>query len=189
MRCHTTIRPVLALAALLAFAAPSSAEEVERPGGAEGVLIRVEATVTGVDMDTREVTLKDADGNETVLQVGPQARNLPQVEVGDTVIAEYYSGLVFQVEPAGTGKPMRVERTRAERAPAGRKPAGEVTTWVEIIARVEGIDRDERTVTLRGPRRVVTLKVADDVDLSKVAVDDMVEAHFLERAAISVERK
>ena len=164
-------------------------EATEKPTGAEGMIAKIEAVVTAIDMEKREVTVKNAEGRVMVLHVGEEARNLARVEVGDTVIAEYFEGLVFQVEPAGTGKPLRVEKTLSDRAPKGQKPAGSVTTYVELVARVEGIDRAKRLVTLRGPRAVVTLNVKDDLDLSTVEVNDMVKVNFVEGYAIKVEEQ
>lgn len=176
----------LALAAAVC-ATPALAEE--KPSGAEGATIEVEGTVTAVDLDAREVTIKRTDGEEVVLEVGPEARNLDQVEVGDTVSASYFQGLLFYVEPAGGGKPMRVVTTEAQRAPKGAKPSGAVTQWVELVARVEGIDAKARTVTLRGPHALVTLQVADDIDLSTVKLNDLVRAEFVEHFAVDVTEK
>lgn len=192
MHVHCRLHPVRALAFAALVAAPvlSLAEEAaDKPAGVEGVLVTVEATVTAVDQTRRRVTLKDADGNEVELEVGEEVRNLPQVEVGDRVSAQYFRGLVFNVEPAGSGKPLRVEHTRAERADPGEKPGASATKTVEIIARVEAVEPGERLVTLRGPRAVVTLQVDEDVDLSTVKVGDMVKAEFVESVAIGVTKQ
>ena len=55
-----------------------------------------------------------------------------------------------------------------------------------MIAVVEKIDADTGMVTLKGPQRTVTLKVADDVDLTTVKVGDEVHARFVESFAVSV---
>lgn len=167
----------------------SAEEAATKPTGAEGTLVKVEAKVTAIDLHKREVTVKDSQGNETLLRVGEEARNLPQLEIGDTVVAEYFHGMIFHVEPAGTGKPLRVEKTLLDRTPSGQKPGASTTTYVEIVARVEGLDIATRMVTLRGPKAVVTLKVEDDVDLSTVKLGDMVTAHFVESYAIAVEER
>jgi hypothetical protein len=189
MNRPSTTMTALSLFLASALAGPALSAEDARPAGVEAEAIKIEATVTAVNLKAREVTVKDAEGNEVVLRVGEEARNLPQVEVGDQVTAEYFQGMAFHVEPAGTGKPLRVEKTVSDRAPSGHKPSGEVTTYVEIIARVEALDPAKRTVTLRGPNAVVTLRVQDDIDLSNVKVDDMVKANFVESYAISVEAK
>jgi hypothetical protein len=179
--------PALACAALIAAAASGLAEEAPaKPAGIEGVEVTVQATVTAVDQENRRVTIEDAEGNEVVLELGEEVRNLPQVEVGDRVVAEYFRGMVFQVEPAGSGKPMRAEQTRVERARPGQKPGAHSVKLVEIVARVEAVDQGERMVTLRGPKAALTLPVADDVDLTAVQTGDMVKVEFVESVTIGV---
>ena len=75
---------VFVCAALLAFATPfvlaqdkSSAKAQPVAAGEE--TIKVSARVTSIDQAKRVVTLKEANGNETVLKVGEEARNLGQV--------------------------------------------------------------------------------------------------------------
>ncbi len=181
-----------AIAILLAaiLAGTVGAEETQmKSAGAEALLIQVEAKVVAIDLKKREVLLADEEGNQILLHVGEEARNLPQLAVGDRVVAEYFQGLLFAVEPAGTGKPMRVEKTLSDRTPEGQKPGGSVTTYVELIARVEGIDRKRRMVTLRGPKKTITIKAEEDVDLSTVHVGDLVKADFVEEYTIRIEER
>lgn len=99
---------------------------------------------------------------------------------------EYFEGLIFNVEPAGSGKPMRVEKTQSQRSAEGAKPAGFINKYIELVARVEAVDAGARTVTLQGPNQTVTLSVKDDVDLNTVKKGDMVKADFVESFAVNV---
>ena len=184
MLSNNILKSALAMTFAAAFAVAVQAEE--KPSGAEGVLLSVEGTVTAIDLDTREVTVKNAEGEESVIQAGPDARNLDQVEVGDTVSIEYFEGLIFNVEPAGSGKPMRVEKTQTRRAAEGAKPSGFINKYIELVARVVAIDTKARTVTLQGPNQTVTLSVKEDVDLGTVKKGDMVKADFIESFAAEV---
>lgn len=184
------IAPALACAALATVPALTAAEQAaSKPSGVEGTLVTIDATVVAVDQATRRVTLKDQEGNEVEIEVGPEVRNLPQVEPGDHVSAELFRGMAFQVEPAGSGKPMRVEHVRGERAALGMKPGADVVREIELTARVEAVKPAERLVTLRGPTATVTVEVAEDVDLQSVKVGDMVKARFVETMAVSVTEK
>ncbi len=58
---------------------------------------------------------------------------------------------------------------------------------VTIIADVIAVDSKKQTVTLRGPSRVVDLKVRDPNQLKLVKVGDQVEATYTEAMAIAVE--
>ena len=69
----------------------------ERPAVGAASLITLNATVTAVNQETREVTLKGADGNELAITVGEEVKNLPQVEVGDQLEVAYYESVNVEV--------------------------------------------------------------------------------------------
>ena len=56
------------------------------------------ATVVSVDQKTREVTLKNAQGQTFTIHCGEEVKNLPQVKPGDLVTATYREGLVYEVK-------------------------------------------------------------------------------------------
>jgi hypothetical protein len=71
--------------------------EQNKPGEIEVMEMTLEAVVEAVDYDTRKVTLKDLDGNLVTIVVENQVKNLPQVEVGDTVNIKYIEVVAIQV--------------------------------------------------------------------------------------------
>lgn len=175
------------LAAACMSAAPLLAQEVSGGGPAVGAVAAetVTATVEAIDMTTREVTLRTADGDSIVLVVGTQARNLDQVEAGDLVRAEYQVGLVVGLGPPGVEA--RLQETETLRAPQGARPGGVVRVTTAVTATIVAIDAEARTVRLQGPERTIELPVAPDVDLRGVRVGDRVGAMFEESFAILVE--
>ncbi|MCO6412225.1 MAG: copper-binding protein [Thiogranum sp.] len=156
-----------------------------------GVLTTAEATVTAtveaIDMENRVVTLRKEDGSVVDFVAGDEVRNLAQVEVGDKVVVEHTIGLLMLLGPSGSGVHERVDTLEAGRAELGEKPGGIVRKTVQATGTVVGVDREARTVTLKGPLRTVTLQVADDIDLDTVKVGDQVDAIFQESLAISVQ--
>ncbi len=56
-----------------------------------------------------------------------------------------------------------------------------------MVATVEAIDPQARTVTLQGAEQTLTLKVSDDVNLDNVSVGDDVVASYVQSFAVSVE--
>ena len=62
-----------------------------------------------------------------------------------------------------------------------------ITRRVEITGQVDELDHETRVATLAGKHGSLTLRVADDVDLSNAAVGDMVRVDYLERLTISVD--
>jgi Cu/Ag efflux protein CusF len=131
------------------------------------------------------VTLKAEDGRLVKLTVGEEARNLPQLKVGDLVTFEYYQLLAVALEPTTSFVREKLEREEVGRAPLGAKPGAYVQKTVDVTGTVEAIDTKARTVTLRGAERSLTLNVGDEVDLSKLAVGQTVLARYVEGFAIS----
>ena len=145
------------------------------------------ATVEAVDMTSREVTLRLADGKLMSFIAGDEVRNLAQVVVGDRVIVQYNVGMIMALSPSDSKVRSRVDRVEAGRAEPGQKPAGMVRKTVEATATIMAVDQKARTVTLQGALRTVTLPVADDIDITKLKVGDMVDAVYQESLAISVQ--
>jgi Cu/Ag efflux protein CusF len=166
----------------------AAAIAADKPGGEATDLVVVTATVEKIDLETREVTLKGKDGKLETIKVGPEARNLDQLKVGDKVTFKYYQALAIFVSDPGE-KPSMSEATNVQRAPLGAKPGGQVTNVVEAVATVEAVDPAMRTATIRGPRgNVHTMKVGDHVQLDRVKVGDQVTVRYTEALAVSVEK-
>jgi len=174
----------LAAAFLLLNSLPALAE---KPAGVVSDERTVTATVEAVNKDTRDVTLKGAEGEKITFKAGPEVRNFAQIQVGDKVTATYYQELAVFVTPKGEA-PSASESESLERAALGQKPAGSYTRTVDISATVEALDLKTRNVTLRGPKgNAVTLKVGDHVKkLDQVKVGDTVAASYTEVVEISV---
>ncbi len=180
---------IVSLAMAFLFLKPLPAL-AEKPGGMFGEERTGTATVTAINKDTREVTLKGADGQEIIFQAGPEVRNFAQIQVGDKVTATTYQSLAIFVTPPGE-TPSSSETESFERAALGEKPAGSYTRTVGISATVEALDLDNREITLRGPKgKTVTLKVGEHVKrLGEVKVGDMVTAEYTELVEISVSKQ
>jgi Cu/Ag efflux protein CusF len=182
----TLLLAVAAVAPLPLCVPAAEPGATELPAGAAAVVATVTARVEAVDLATREVKLITEDGKVVTIVAGDEVRNLPQVKVGDIVTFEYYQVLAVALEPSASPIRERIEREEAARAPLGAKPAGVVQKTVDITGTVEAIDRKQRVVTLRGPERSVTVKVADDVNLERIENGQTVLARYVEGFGISV---
>ena len=150
-------------------------------------LVTLSATVTAIDHDKREVTLEDAEGNETTVTVGEEVKNLPQVEVGDNVDIAYYEAVDVTVLSGDESEPRAAAISALETAEPGQKPAGQLTTDVSLLATIEAIDKDAATVTLKGPEgNTRTVKVRDPANLENVAVGDRVLINLTQAIAVEV---
>ena len=185
------------LVAALGAASPAMAQQVKAegvvaaasaPGRAElARAVKVSATVSAIDKATRTVTLKAADGKEFPVVAGPEVRNFDQIKVGSEVVVGFLQALALDLKKGGGGVREIVESADGARAASGAQPGGVVARKVTVVADVTAVDAKPQTVTLRGPKRTVDLKVPDPKQFKMIAVGDQVQATDTEAVAISVE--
>lgn len=146
------------------------------------------ARVQAVDLKSRTVTLKQKGGEPFTIHVSEEARNLPQVRVGDQVVMKYTEAMAVQISRDTTGGiTSRKETLSGDRAALGQKPAGSVRNTVETIANVLAIDRQTRKITFQGPYKALTVKAPADVNISRLDIGDQVKLTYVEELALSVE--
>ncbi len=163
--------------------APSAAPVKTRMAATEVV---VTATVVAVDQKTREVMLKDAEGEQHSFIADEKIRNLAQVEVGDIVVIKYFERMALNVYPVKAGAKGQVAQTEVSRSDLGQKPHGTVTQKIQLTGQVAAIDPETRVVTIEGKHGDVLLPVSDAVDLSTIKVGGTVRAGYLETISITV---
>jgi len=158
------------------------------PGGTIVETHKITATVNAVDAASRHVTLVTADGTKTTFKAGPEVVNFNQIQVGDQVKALVAEQLVVFVRKGGEPANDR-EVTAVALAPVGAKPGLVMANTVEVTARVEALDLEHRTATLRFPDGTTqSFKVRKDVDMTKAKIGDEVVFRATEALAISVEK-
>lgn len=158
------------------------------PGkGTIAATVTVSARVEAIDQKTREVTLKGPQGNLTTITAGPDVRNLAQVKVGDMVTVRYVEALTLTLKKGGKELVASKESETGARAKAGERPGGVVARQVEVTADVIAVDAKTQTITLKGPKQTVDLKLRDPEQFKLVKVGDQVQAVYTEAVALAVE--
>ena len=148
---------------------------------------QVTASVEALDSAKRTATLKGRGGDIFTVLVGPEVRNFDRIRVGDLVVVRYLEALTLELKKRGTAMRERIDRDVTDRAPADERPARVSAHEVHVVADVIALDPVTQTVRLRGPTRVVDLRVDDPEQFKLVALGDQVEATYTEAVAISVE--
>jgi len=166
-------------AAVMAASAPGTATMAAE--------VTVSATVQAIDKATRQVTLKGPKGKVNTVTAGPDVRNFDQVKVGDVVTVRYLEALTLTLMKGGKELRSSSETPAAARAAAGERPAGVVANQTEVTANVIAVDAKTQTVTLRGPKRTVEMKVPDAGQFKLIKVGDQIHAVYTEAVALSVE--
>jgi hypothetical protein len=156
------------------------------PGGVAVKTINISAKVTAIDRDSRELTMVGPKGNEWTVEVGPEAVNFDQIEVGDMVNATVTEQLVVAMgDPeasAGDGSALTVAL-----APKGAQPGGIVADVTQVTGTVVVLDALSRSATLQfedGTTKV--FPVRDDIDLSQRRIGEQVVFQVTQMVAIDV---
>jgi hypothetical protein len=180
---------VMVLAGLLGCAGSGGAGDPGPLRREETEVMRFEATVKAVDLETRLVTLTDASGGEAVFHADEAVKNLPQVRAGDEVVGQLAESVVLEVreataeERAAGASILEVNAT----APPGEKPAGRFVRQIVAVLTIEAIDAEASTATLRGPAgNLRVVPVRDRRNLERVKVGDTVVATYTEALSLKV---
>ena len=146
------------------------------------------ATVQSINHETREVTLRDAEGNEVTFTASDEARNLNQVMTGDIVTAEYIETMSIEVMANDSVEPGAGGMTAVARTEVGEMPGMAAVDTTVVMATVEEINLEANTFKLKGPDGTVEEFVARNPDnLRRAEVGDLVVMKFTEAVAISVD--
>src|SRR5215831_11861840 len=174
----------LSLVAAVAFVSAPRARAAAEVGDS----VTESATVESIDLSTRTVVLKGADGKTESVVVPEGIANLDKLKVGDTVTATYAVALAAQLmKPGDEPAPAAVG--------AAKQSGGQVMAakQVSAVLKVNAVDLAKNTVTLTGPKgntetvevkrpelqeKLKTLKPGDDVQIT-----------YTEAIAIKVEPK
>jgi hypothetical protein len=149
--------------------------------------VKVTATITAIDKTTRDVTLKGPQGNSMTVTAGPEVKNFDKLKVGSLVNIQMIEALTLELKKGGGLVVARTDKSGAVGAKPGEQPAGAVGRQVTVVADVIATDPATQTVTLKGPKQTVDLRIADPEQFKRVAKGDQVEATFTQAMAVAVE--
>jgi Cu/Ag efflux protein CusF len=194
------MRKILILLATLASSAalPVAAQKPDVTGGtvvaseagraAAVRAVQISAQVVEIDQGSRTITLKGPKGKIVDVVAGDEVKNFAQIKVGDFVMVRLMQSLTLELQKTKSGAGGISECQAAVTAKPGERPAAAAGREVTAIAKVTGVDKKAKTITLKGPRgNVVMLDVQNPDHFKVVKVGDEVEVVYTEAVAISVE--
>jgi hypothetical protein len=106
-------------------------------------------TVEAIDLATRAVTLKKADGTFVTTVAGPDIKRFAEVKVGDKITGRYYETIVVRVKQPG--EPDVVTATKGTTGSAQDLPGDARARQLRITATIAGIDPNTPSITFTGP--------------------------------------
>jgi len=168
--------------------AQDDAAPMERPAMSASQSMTVSAVVEAIDLETRIVTVRKADGEELTFTASDEARNLDQVSVGDVLIAEYVESIDIQVFANDGMEPEAAAAAAMARTKEGDMPGFAAMEQVVITATVEDINIEANTFKLKGVDGTVNEYVARNPEnLKRAKVGDLVIMTVTNAVAITVE--
>lgn len=195
MKCKRVLSIAVAFAVAAALALPAVAQTggaaIATAPGKAGIVqtVKATATISAIDKSTRDVTLKNAQGDLMTVTAGPEVKNFDMLKVGDQVDLQYVEALTLELKKGGGMVVGRTEKADAVGAKKGETPGGAVGRQVTIIADVVSVDPAKQMVTLKGPKQTVELRIPDPEQFKRIAKGDQVEAKFTQALAVAVEPK
>ena len=197
MNAHPNLRALVATL-LTAFAASSSAQVVAPSGatvvetgpgwGVATTTTTTSARVVAIEPASRRLDLLLADGRTIGLVAGAEVRRLDAIRPGDVVDVAYTEALVLELKRDGAPVVARTQQMDVRRGPSSEAPSGVAQRETSVLADVVAVDPAAGTITLRGPRETISLRLRDPQQLARVRVGDQVQATYAEAIAVSVDR-
>ena len=185
MKKYLGIMMVALIAAGLSACAdsnPKSDLKIERANA-----VSKTAKVEAVDLKTRMVTLRSAEGKGFTVHAGDEVVNLPQVKAGDEVVVVYVNALSVRMAESGEFWDESVKEI-AQAVPGSKPGAVEVNERM-VTATIEDIDKSLGTASLRlADGNLNVVKVKDPANLDKVKVGDTIVITYSEAVGISVQK-
>jgi hypothetical protein len=161
----------------------------DKPSISTSQTVVVTAVVEAINHETRDVTLRGPEGKSVSFVASEEARNLDQVQVGDTVIAEYKQDLSIEVLAGDGAEPGVGGLSAMTRTAEGEMPGLAGVNSTVVTASVEEINLEANTFKLKGPNGQINEYVAQDPEnLRKAAVGDLVVITYTEAVAITVQK-
>ena len=183
---------VFPLAAALLFpgSAPADHHEAAERAVVVAEKINLKGKVVSVDAATRIVVVEGELGRKVEIQAPKNSPNFDQIQVGDPVSATYVEAIALSIAAVPGAKPGVSETVDVATAPKGETPGATIAQRIELRAVVKAVDTEKRQVTLDVPGGGErTIKVANEVDVEKIAVGEQVSVTLTRALAISIDKQ
>lgn len=151
----------------------------ENPSMSTTQTIKLTAQVLAVDAANHSVTLKGPQGGVRTIKL-EQAQRLDEVEVGDTVMAEYVQHMNLELVPGHGGRPGQGTISAVARAPDDEQPGMVASETTITMATVHEIDLENGTFKLQWEEGIKEYVARSRENLKKAKVGDLVVVTYTE---------
>jgi hypothetical protein len=166
-------------------------EMKETPTAERAMVLEIEAQITSIDIETRQISLTGPLGETVTLTAGPDVNRLKELSVGDTVTATYLTSLAAELREPTEEEKMSpfVEITDQVRSESYELPGGAVARIIRAVCTIEGMNRITHTVTIQDARSMV--HVIGDVQpeaFAMLTLGQKVIITYTEAVALTLEK-
>ena len=151
--------------------------------------IRTTATVVSIDRTARRVVLAPEDGGQVTVYAGNEIRNLDQIEVGDTVVTDYFRSVVAQVaSPDSSDDP--IVAIDGARAAEGEAPGAFGLVATDLVVRLLAYDANSGRARVRlpdGSETGVTVPSELRRFVEQRSIGERIQVTIVEAVALSLE--
>lgn len=151
----------------------------------------LEGDVVKIDRPRRIVVLKNDQG-ETPFVVSKKIKNFAEIKVGDHLNVSFEIGVLIELVSAKSNIRSEVQTTIVTTANQGEKPNGSVMNKTVVISDVVEIDREKRTISIKGiDGHISSIHVKNKKLLSKIALNDQIKVVYFDemKGIVSVPQK
>ena len=158
------------------------------PGSVRTQVKTTTATISAIDYQSRQVTLKDAQGHRQTLQANPNVQRFEQVKVGDRVHAEVAEETAVFLSGRGVAADDGIIQRLLQQARSDQ-PCMALHSSEQVTSQVTAVDQAQHSVTLRYPNGISrTVLVRPDVALDEHAVGSQVVIRVSTAMLVRVEK-
>ena len=174
----------------LPFAAMAQEEESSEPNG-RAMAVVVEAVVTAIDLETRQVSLEGPGGHTITMKASEQIVKLEDVNVGDKLVATYLSAIEGELrEPTEeeAAEPWVVVQDSGAGEIEGMPTAG-AARLIRAVCTIEGMNRALGTVTLQDSNgKLHLITEVEPEKMEGVTLGQTIVIVYREALALSLEQ-
>jgi len=176
------------LAALFSVLLTAASAGAQEPRAAARDVVAVTGRVERVDVFSRSLTLKTADGIAHTVYVGPELAVFRELKTGDNVLVRIVESVIVEARPGA--KPTALMDTTAAAKKAPEAAQGDVLQQLKAVVTIESVDLPTQMVVYKGgDNRRVQRQVGDPRLLDGLKAGDVVEITYTRERAIALQRQ
>ena len=177
-----------ALAALSSVLLAAASAGVQEPRASARDLVTVTARIERVDVFSRSLTLKTADGIVHVVYVGPELALFRELKTGDNVLVRIVESVIVEARPGAKTTAVMDTTAAAKKTPEAAQ--GDVLQQLKAVVTIESVDLPTQMVVyMGGDNRRVQRQVRDPRLLDGLKAGDVIEITYTRERAIALQRQ